>query len=112
MPAFLRENARWLAGGFLLTLFSSYGQTFYIALSSGGIRGELGLSHGDFGWLYMFATLASAAHHAFRALIGVGSICGSARVAAAPRSARQPPGCRYSGGACRRAAAGSPGPTS
>lgn len=60
-PVFLRENARWLAGGFLLTLFSSYGQTFYIALSSGGIRAELGLSHGDFGWLYMWATLASAA---------------------------------------------------
>ncbi len=61
MPVFLRDNARWLAGGFMLTLFSSYGQTFYIALSSGGIRDELGLSHGDFGWLYMFATLASAA---------------------------------------------------
>lgn len=60
IPAFLRDNARWLAGGFLLTLFSSYGQTFYIALSSGGIRDELGLSHGDFGLLYMMATLASA----------------------------------------------------
>ncbi|QKV17664.1 MFS transporter [Oricola thermophila] len=58
---FLRENARWLAGGMLLTLFSSFGQTFYIALSSGGIRTELGLGHGDFGWLYMWATLASAA---------------------------------------------------
>ncbi len=31
MTRFLRDNARWLAGGFLLTLFSSYGQTFYIA---------------------------------------------------------------------------------
>ena len=59
--AFLRDNSRWLAGGFLLCLFSSHGQTFYIALSSGGIREELGLSHGDFGWIYMFATLASAA---------------------------------------------------
>jgi hypothetical protein len=26
MPVFLRDNARWLAGGFLLTLFSSYGE--------------------------------------------------------------------------------------
>lgn len=60
MIRFVRENARWLAGGFLLTLFSSYGQTFYIALSSGGIREELGLSHGDFGWLYMWATLLGA----------------------------------------------------
>ena len=59
--SFLGDNARWLAGGFLLCLFSSYGQTFYIALSSGGIREELNLSHGDFGWIYMIATLASAA---------------------------------------------------
>ena len=58
---FLRENARWLAGGFLLTFFASYGQNFYVALSSGGIREDLALSHGEFGGLYMFATLASAA---------------------------------------------------
>jgi MFS family permease len=60
IPDFLHENARWLAGGFLCTLFSSYGQTFYIALSSGEIRDELGLSHGDFGWIYMLATLTIA----------------------------------------------------
>jgi len=58
---FLRENARWLAGGFLLTFFSSYGQTFFIALSAGDIRIEYGLSHGEFGGIYMIATLASAA---------------------------------------------------
>jgi len=58
---FLRENARWLAGGFLLTFFSSYGQTFFIALSAGDIRFEYGLSHGEFGGIYMIATLASAA---------------------------------------------------
>lgn len=58
--AFLRENIRWLAGGFLLTFFSSFGQTFYISLSSGSIRAEYGLSHGEFGTLYMLATLASA----------------------------------------------------
>ena len=56
---FLRENARWLAGGFLLTLFSSFGQTFFISLSAGEIRAEYGLSHGTFGTLYMVATLAS-----------------------------------------------------
>ncbi len=59
--SFLGQNGRWLAGGFVCTLFSSYGQTFYIALSSGGIRDELELSHGQFGWLYMAATLSSAA---------------------------------------------------
>jgi MFS family permease len=64
MPGFIhfvRDNARWLAGGFLLTFFSSYGQTFFIALSAGDIRFEYGLSHGEFGGLYLLATLASAA---------------------------------------------------
>lgn len=59
--SFLRENARWIAGGFLLTFFSSFGQTFFISLSAGDIRAEYGLSHGGFGTLYMLATLASAA---------------------------------------------------
>src|SRR5690606_31870386 len=57
---FLRENARWVAGGFLLTFFSAYGQTFFISLSAGHIRTEYGLSNGGFGTLYMVATLASA----------------------------------------------------
>ncbi|MGH6640532.1 MAG: MFS transporter, partial [Polaromonas sp.] len=57
---FLRDNARWLAGGFLLFFFSSFGQTFLISLSAGDIRREYGLSHGAFGSLYMAATLASA----------------------------------------------------
>ncbi|MEP0275539.1 MAG: MFS transporter, partial [Nitratireductor sp.] len=57
---FLRDNARWLAGGFLLTFFSSFGQTFFISLSAGQIRAEYELSHGGFGTLYMGATLASA----------------------------------------------------
>lgn len=57
---FITQNARWLVGGFLLTLFSSFGQTFYISLSAGDIRSEYGLSHGEFGLLYMAATLGSA----------------------------------------------------
>ncbi|ABE45304.1 MFS transporter [Polaromonas sp. JS666] len=57
---FLRDNARWLGGGFLLFFFSSFGQTFLISLSAGDIRLEYGLSHGGFGSLYMAATLASA----------------------------------------------------
>ncbi|WP_157015446.1 MFS transporter [Mesorhizobium xinjiangense] len=57
---FIRDNARWLAGGFLLTFFSSFGQTFFISLSAGDIRAEYGLSHGGFGAVYMLATLASA----------------------------------------------------
>jgi sugar phosphate permease len=58
--SFLRDNARWLAGAFLLTFFSSFGQTFFISLSAGNIREEYGLSHGEFGTLYMMATLGSA----------------------------------------------------
>ena len=58
--AFLRDNARWIAGGFLLCFFSSFGQTFFIALSGGEIRAEYGLSNGEWGSLYMLATLASA----------------------------------------------------
>lgn len=58
--SFLRENLRWLLGGFLLCFFSSFGQTFFIALSGGEIRAEYGLSNGEWGSLYMAATLASA----------------------------------------------------
>ena len=57
---FLRKNFRWLAGGFLLTFFSSYGQTFFISLSAGSIRQEFELTHGGWGAVYMLATLASA----------------------------------------------------
>ncbi|MEM9384282.1 MAG: MFS transporter [Pseudomonadota bacterium] len=49
-----------LAFGFALTFASSAGQTYFISLSSGAIRDELGLSHGGFGTLYTVATTASA----------------------------------------------------
>ena len=58
--SFLRENMRWLGGGFALTYFASFGQTFYISLSAGDIRTEYHLSHGEWGGIYMLATLASA----------------------------------------------------
>lgn len=57
---FLRENARWLAGGFLLMLFSSFGQSFFIGLSGDDLRATFHLSGGTFGGLYMLATMASA----------------------------------------------------
>lgn len=57
---FFKDNARWLAGGFFLCYFSSFGQTFFIALSAGDIRAEYDLSHGQFGSIYMAATLLSA----------------------------------------------------
>lgn len=60
MINFLRVNFRWLACGFLLTLFSSFGQTFFIGLSGSEIRRSFNLSGGEFGALYMVATLGSA----------------------------------------------------
>ncbi|SEU38363.1 MFS transporter [Stigmatella erecta] len=57
---FLRDNARWVAGGFLLFFVSSFGQTFFIALSGGDIRREYALTQGEFSTLYMAATLVSA----------------------------------------------------
>lgn len=60
MLAFLRRNFRWIAGGFLLTYFSSFGQTFFVSASVAEWQAAFGLSHGEFGRLYMFATLASA----------------------------------------------------
>ncbi len=58
---FLRNNARWLAAGLLLTFSSGVGQTYFIALFAGRIRAEFELGHGEFGLVYMLATLASAA---------------------------------------------------
>jgi MFS family permease len=58
---FLRENWRFVGFGFLMTLASSFGQTFYIALSGADIRAEYGLTHGGFGTWFAVATIASAA---------------------------------------------------
>lgn len=60
MFSFIRRNARWIAGGFVLTFFSSLGQTYFISASVAQWQALFGLSHGEFGRLYMFATLASA----------------------------------------------------
>ena len=57
---FLRTNLSWLGAGLLLTLASSFGQTFFISLMGGHYREELGLSHGEFGGIYMAGTLLSA----------------------------------------------------
>ncbi len=60
MLAFIRRNFRWIAGGFMLTYFSSFGQTYFISASVVEWQAAFELSHGEFGRLYMFATLASA----------------------------------------------------
>lgn len=61
LGGFLSANARWLGAGALMTFASSFGQTFFISLSAGEIRGEFGLSHGEWGGIYTLGTLASAA---------------------------------------------------
>ena len=56
----MKSNARWIGGGFLLTFFSSFGQTFFISASVAEWQAAFDLSHGGFGRIYMIATLASA----------------------------------------------------
>ncbi|MFK7954663.1 MAG: nitrate/nitrite transporter [Lysobacterales bacterium] len=60
MLAFLQRNFRWIAGGFVLTFFSSFGQTYFISASVAEWQEAFSLSQGQFGRLYMLATLASA----------------------------------------------------
>ena len=57
---FIRENAPFLLVGALLSFLSSFGQTFLIATFAGEIRSEYGLSNGDWGLIYMVATMVSA----------------------------------------------------
>ena len=61
MRKFLSENLRWIVGGLTLTFFSSLGQTYFISASIAEWQSQFSLSHGEFGRLYMFATLGSAA---------------------------------------------------
>ncbi len=58
---FLTANCRFLAFGFATAFFSAFGQTFFIAVFSGELRTEFGLSHGEFGSVYSLATVASGA---------------------------------------------------
>lgn len=58
--AFLRDNAPWLSAGVLLTFLSSFGQTYFISVFAGEIRAGFGLSHGEWGGIYMLGTTVSA----------------------------------------------------
>jgi len=57
---FIRDNLKFLSAGFLLTFASCFGQTFFISIFAGEIMEEFGLSHGQWGGIYMLGTLASA----------------------------------------------------
>ena len=58
---FIKNNFRWIAGGFTLTFFSSFGQTYFISGSIAEWQAAFDLSHGEIGRIYMYATLGSAA---------------------------------------------------
>ncbi len=57
---FVKSNSRFLLFGILMTLGSSYGQTFFIAIFNAELRQEYGLSHGQIGSYYSVATVLSA----------------------------------------------------
>ncbi|MCR9256180.1 MAG: MFS transporter [Alphaproteobacteria bacterium] len=57
---FVRAHPRWVLFGFLAAFGSSFGQTFFIALFGGEIRATFGLTHGEWGTLYLLGTLGSA----------------------------------------------------
>lgn len=56
---FVRANARFLTFGFLLSLGSSFGQTFFVSLFGAEIRTDFALTHAEFGGFYSAATLIS-----------------------------------------------------
>ena len=56
----VRSNFKIIIFGFVFTLFSSVGQSYFIGLFNYSIREELNISHGDFGNLYAIATLCSS----------------------------------------------------
>lgn len=67
--AFARANAPWLGAGFMLAFGSSFGQTFFLSLFGDAFIDDFGLSAGEWGGIYMVATLFSGA-----ALIFVGPL--------------------------------------
>ena len=58
--SFLTKNKNWLGAGALLTLSSSYGQTFFISLFAGEIMEGFSLTDGQWGSTYALSTTCSA----------------------------------------------------
>lgn len=57
---FLIDNRLFLLAGFLLTFTSSFGQTYFISLFAGEIKGSFGLTDGGWGGIYTIGTTLSA----------------------------------------------------
>lgn len=58
--SFLKEHPRFLGYGFALTLFSSFGQTYFLSTFGASIRETFDLTAGGWGLRYGIATAASA----------------------------------------------------
>lgn len=58
---FIKENWKFLSFGILLACISSLGQTWFIGLFTPNIEASFGLSHSEWGSIYMIGTLLSAA---------------------------------------------------
>jgi predicted MFS family arabinose efflux permease len=56
----LSVNKKIIIFGFIFTFFSSFGQSFFLGLFNAPIRNELGITHGQFGSIYAFATIFSS----------------------------------------------------
>mgnify|MGYP005624603835 FL=1 len=57
----MRIDPRLLAYGFLMTMCSTFGQTFFVSLYADYIKADFSLSNGEFGAAYSMGTIASAA---------------------------------------------------
>lgn len=57
---FIRDNAKFLLAGILLTLNSSFGQTFFISIFQAEIMTSFALSNGQWSLVYTLGTSASA----------------------------------------------------
>lgn len=57
---FIKSNLRWLTAGGLLSLGSSFGQTFFISIFAAEIMYAFDLTNGQWGGIYTIGTMASA----------------------------------------------------
>jgi MFS family permease len=58
---FLRENWLFVGFGLFMTMVSSFGQTFYVALYGADIRADFNLSNGEFGLVFTAGSILAAA---------------------------------------------------
>lgn len=58
---FAFDNRRFIAFGFFVAFASSFGQTYFIGVFGPSLQRDFGLSHTEWGLVYMLGTMASAA---------------------------------------------------